>query len=82
MPHFPMFIDLSGKPVLVVGGGSVALRKVQKLIPFGPCLRVVAPEVCREITETPGVKTARRRFRPADLRPAPSWSSPPPTTEA
>lgn len=71
MPHFPMFIDLSGKPVLVVGGGGVALRKVQKLIPFKPCLRVVAPEVCPEITETPGVKTVRRRFRPADLWPGP-----------
>lgn len=72
MPHFPMFIDLCGKPVLVVGGGAVALRKVQKLLPFGPRLRVVAPEVCREIGEMPGVKTARRRFRPADLRPAPA----------
>lgn len=72
MPHFPLFIDLSGRPVLVVGGGVVALRKVQKLLPFGPRLRVVAPEVCREITETPGVSTARRRFRPADLRPAPA----------
>ena len=36
MPHFPMFVDLSGRPVLIVGGGSVALRKLRKLAPYGP----------------------------------------------
>lgn len=49
MPHFPMFIDLKNKPVLVVGGGKVALRKVQKLVPYGPKITVIAPEVVPEI---------------------------------
>ena len=43
MPHFPMFVDLNGKNVLVVGGGAVALRKIQKLRPFGASISVVAP---------------------------------------
>ena len=45
MPHFPMFVDLSGRPVLIVGGGGVALRKLRKLAPYGPKCVVVAPEV-------------------------------------
>ena len=48
MPHFPMFVDLSGRPVLIVGGGSVALRKLRKLAPYGPKCVVVAPEVAVE----------------------------------
>lgn len=71
MPYFPMFVPLDGRPVLVVGGGGVALRKVEKLRPFGPRLRVVAPEIAPALLEMPGVETARRPFRPGDLRPRP-----------
>ena len=35
MPYFPMFINLKNKPILIVGGGVVALRKLQKLTPYG-----------------------------------------------
>ena len=43
MPFFPMFIDLKDKPVLIAGGGSVALRKLEKLSPYGGKMAVVAP---------------------------------------
>ena len=43
MPHFPMFVDLSGRPCLIVGGGSVAARKAEKLRPYSPDLRIVSP---------------------------------------
>ena len=43
MPYFPMFIDLTGQPCLIVGGGNVAARKAEKLRPYSPDLRVVAP---------------------------------------
>ena len=32
MGYFPFFIDLAGRAGLVVGGGSTALRKLEKLI--------------------------------------------------
>ncbi len=49
MPHFPMFIDLNEEPVMIVGGGAVALRKIRKLQPFGPRITVIAPEITPEI---------------------------------
>ena len=42
MAYFPMFVELEGRPCLIVGGGAVALRKARKLLPYGPCLTVVA----------------------------------------
>lgn len=55
MPYFPMFIDLKERSVLVVGGGRVALRKLQKLMPYGPKITVIAPEVMPEIKEMAGL---------------------------
>ena len=72
MPHFPLFVDLSGRPVLIVGGGSVALRKLRKLAPYGPKCVVVAPEVAEEIRSMSGVQVCRRPFAPDDLEPRPA----------
>ena len=55
MAYFPFFVDLSGSRGLIVGGGAVALRKVQKLLPYGPELTVVAPELRREFEELEGL---------------------------
>ncbi len=35
MRYFPLFLDLVNKPVLVVGGGEVASRKVEALLKAG-----------------------------------------------
>jgi len=40
---FPLFADLRGRPVLVVGGGAVAERKIQALRHAGAQVRVGAP---------------------------------------
>lgn len=44
--HFPLYLDLEGKPCLVVGGGRVAARKAKALADFGARVVQVAPEVC------------------------------------
>lgn len=72
MVHFPLFVDLHHQPVLVVGGGPVAFRKVKKLLPYGPRITVTAPEICPELTDIPGVAFRPRRFRLGDLRPRPA----------
>ena len=40
--HFPLFIELEGRPCLVVGGGPVAVRKAQALAECGAKVTVVA----------------------------------------
>ena len=72
MAHFPLFVDLKDQPVLVVGGGTVALRKVRKLLHYGPRIIVVAPEICPELGAVPGVGVCPRRFHLRDLRPRPA----------
>jgi uroporphyrin-III C-methyltransferase / precorrin-2 dehydrogenase / sirohydrochlorin ferrochelatase len=42
--YLPLFVKLTDKPVLIVGGGSVALRKAGTLLSAGAKLAVVAPE--------------------------------------
>lgn len=43
MAYFPLFIELEEKPCLIVGGGTVALRKAEKLLSYGARLTAVAP---------------------------------------
>lgn len=40
---FPLFADLRGRRVLVVGGGAVAARKIEALLGTGACIVVGAP---------------------------------------
>ncbi|MCS6999172.1 MAG: bifunctional precorrin-2 dehydrogenase/sirohydrochlorin ferrochelatase [Aquificaceae bacterium] len=73
MPYFPLFVNLEGKRVVVVGGGRVASRKVEKLLPFKPRIRVVAPEVTdyiQNLWEKGEVELLRRKLRMGDLRDA------------
>ncbi len=45
MDYFPIFLRLAGEPVLVVGGGQVAARKVDLLLRASAQVRIVAPEL-------------------------------------
>ena len=51
MDFLPLFHNLKGRTVLVVGGGEIALRKARLLSEAGAVLRVVAPEVAAELSE-------------------------------
>ncbi|CAH8209572.1 Siroheme synthase / Precorrin-2 oxidase [Vibrio aestuarianus] len=45
MQYFPLFLNLNDKPVLVVGGGEVACRKVDALIRAGALVTIVSPKI-------------------------------------
>lgn len=51
MTLFPLFADLHGLPVLVVGGGPVASSKAQALLDAGACVTVGAPTLDAALAE-------------------------------
>lgn len=51
MEFLPIFLDVRGKPCLVVGGGEVARRKVENLLRANASVRVVAPTLCGGLRE-------------------------------
>ncbi|MGH9132473.1 MAG: precorrin-2 dehydrogenase/sirohydrochlorin ferrochelatase family protein [Ilumatobacteraceae bacterium] len=62
---YPVVLDLHDVPVLVVGAGPVAARKIEGLLAAGAAVRVVAPEVAGELEQV--VEVRRRAYEPADL---------------
>lgn len=70
MPYFPLFLQLEGRPVIVLGGGAVAERKVGGLLQAGAQVTVVAPQLTKNLAAWAGarrIKHRRRRYRPGDL---------------
>ena len=63
---YPAFLRLSGRRVVLVGGGKVAAGKLEGLLAAGAQVTVVAPEIAPEL-ERADVKTERRPFAPRDL---------------
>jgi siroheme synthase-like protein len=67
VPYYPIFLDLTGKPVLVVGAGKVALRKTRGLLEAGAAVTVVAPRAEPDFAQM-DLTLLRRAFRPSDIR--------------
>lgn len=60
---FPLFLDLRERPVVVVGGGAVARRRIDALLSFGARVTVIAPTL-RGSPE--GLDWQPRQFQPGD----------------
>ena len=70
MNYFPAFFDLKGRPVLLVGGGEAAARRLRLLQKAGARITVVAPRVGEEIgaaIEAGQVAAVRRGFVSGDV---------------
>src|SRR5471030_261719 len=63
----PLFLNLTGRTVVLVGGGPVATAKLRQLLAAGANVHVVAPEISEEILAAPHVTVDQRAFVPADL---------------
>jgi uroporphyrin-III C-methyltransferase/precorrin-2 dehydrogenase/sirohydrochlorin ferrochelatase len=70
MRYYPVFLDLAGQPVVVLGGGHFAAEKVTALVEAGARVRVVSarlnPTIERLVADGQ-VDASRREYQPGDL---------------
>jgi precorrin-2 dehydrogenase/sirohydrochlorin ferrochelatase len=45
MSYYPIFVDLKGRKVIVIGGGTVAQRKIESLLDYGADIHVLSREL-------------------------------------
>ncbi len=67
--YFPIYVDISEKPVLVVGGGKIAYRKIMYLLDFGADIDCISPEVISEINrlaEKGIIHLSKRKYKKND----------------
>jgi len=48
-PYYPVYLDIEGRDVLIIGGGNVCARKAETMMKYGARVRVVSPEFNEEI---------------------------------
>ena len=68
---YPLSLDVTGKPVVVVGAGAVAARRARSLVEAGALVTVISPEIgpaMRELGDL--VVIAQREYRIGDLNDA------------
>jgi glutamyl-tRNA reductase len=72
-PRFPLFVDLTGRIVAVIGAGPIALRRIRTLCAY-PChIQVTAPQVLPEIDDlyrAGKIVYRQKLYEPADLEDA------------
>ena len=69
--YYPIFLDVGGKSCAVVGGGMVALRKVESLREYGARVKVISPTLCPELShlaEEGAIETILRDYESGDLK--------------
>lgn len=65
---YPLMLDVSQRPIVIVGGGAVAARKARGLIEGGAMrITVVSPEFCDAIPDGAGVRRIAERYTPSHL---------------
>lgn len=69
-PFFPLFVDMTGRKVLVTGGGNVAERRVKILTAFGAEITVISPNATEYIEHAASSNTIRllkREYKKGDI---------------
>jgi precorrin-2 dehydrogenase/sirohydrochlorin ferrochelatase len=64
---YPVYLNLKGKRVVVIGGGEVAERKVESMLETGALITLVSPEVTPRLSELADEKRVELHKRPYRL---------------
>lgn len=70
MEHLPIFVDLKLQPCVVVGGGPIALRKLENLLRAGALVRLISPVLTADLAarvDDPNIIWQQRPFEDSDL---------------
>ena len=70
MGYYPIFVEMQGRKVMLVGGGHVALEKIGKLVDAEADVTVVAPELIppvREFTDEHRARLIERAYERGDI---------------
>ena len=59
---FPVFLNIENKKCLVIGGGKVALRKINKLLEYKASITVISKNIIKEIKLLKNIKIIEKEF--------------------
>lgn len=62
--RFPIFTDLRGKSIVIIGGGTIARRRIDTLLPFGGNITVISPAL---LGSYEGITWHQRTYQAGDL---------------
>ncbi|MCP5004139.1 MAG: bifunctional precorrin-2 dehydrogenase/sirohydrochlorin ferrochelatase [Planctomycetes bacterium] len=60
--YYPVYLDISGKKCVIVGGGKVAFRKACSLQDAGGEVAVVSPDICMELEKQKGLTVVKKNY--------------------
>jgi precorrin-2 dehydrogenase/sirohydrochlorin ferrochelatase len=66
--YYPLYVDLRGKRVVVVGGGMVAGRKIESMAEAGARVKVIAPEIIQDIEKMTDIEITKKDYEKGDLK--------------
>ena len=69
-PFFPLFVDIGGKELLIIGGGNVAERRIKVLLSFGANITVISPKATDHIKHAAlqgNVRLYERKYQKGDI---------------
>lgn len=72
MKFYPIMLNVENRNVVVIGGGAVALRKIEELLQSGAFVHVISPDILPAITDLKNsfsgrIEIIERRYAPGDL---------------
>ena len=70
MSYYPIFVEMTNRPCVVVGGGVVAEKKAEALLNAGATVTVISPSLTGLLhsqAEAGKIRYVGREYRPGDL---------------